>query len=81
MPDEIPQGHGSPLVDTMEQATLFAMQHKLQGPLNLELMKADNPQGSAAVSQSHHASMIRNEYQKLSQVHQQGAAAEYQISK
>eukprot|EP00973_Karenia_brevis_P006496 884709-Karenia_brevis.AAC.1 len=75
MPDGIPQGHGSPLVDTMEQAAVYAMQHKLQGPLQLELMKADNPQGNAAVSQSHHASMIRKEYQRLCQVHQQGAAA------
>eukprot|EP00973_Karenia_brevis_P054789 7616338-Karenia_brevis.AAC.1 len=49
--------------------------------MKLQLMQPDNPQGNAAVSQSHHAGMIKKQYQKLSQLHQQGAAAEYQIQK
>eukprot|EP00973_Karenia_brevis_P082438 11426426-Karenia_brevis.AAC.1 len=44
-------------------------------------MQPDNPQGSAAVVQSQHAAMIKKEYQKRDQLHQQGAAAEYQIQK
>eukprot|EP00973_Karenia_brevis_P010000 1351313-Karenia_brevis.AAC.1 len=81
MPEGSPQGYGSPLVETMEQATVLAMQHKLQGPSKLQLMQPNSPQGNAAVSQSHHVSVIRKEYLKFCQVHQHGAAAEYQIQK
>eukprot|EP00973_Karenia_brevis_P058414 8134366-Karenia_brevis.AAC.2 len=48
MPEHCPQGHGSPLVETMEQATVFALQEKLRGPMKLELVQPDNPQGSSS---------------------------------
>eukprot|EP00973_Karenia_brevis_P081889 11353903-Karenia_brevis.AAC.1 len=74
MPEGSPQGLGSPLVETMQQACRFAMKGKLEQPAQIEVITLDNPQANAAVSRSHHASLIKREYDRLSLEHQQGAA-------
>eukprot|EP00973_Karenia_brevis_P044953 6225179-Karenia_brevis.AAC.1 len=65
----------------MQQASMFAMKGKLEQPARIEVISLDNPQANAAVRHSHHASMIKREYDRLSLEHQQGAAIEYQIHK
>eukprot|EP00973_Karenia_brevis_P058641 8167676-Karenia_brevis.AAC.1 len=65
----------------MQQARMFAMKGKPEQPAQIEVITLDNPLANAAVSRSHHASLIKREYDRFSLAHQQGAAIEYQIHK
>eukprot|EP00973_Karenia_brevis_P040847 5652169-Karenia_brevis.AAC.1 len=55
MPEDSPQGLGSPLVETTQQASMFAMKDKLEQPPKIDIITPDNPQAHAAVSCTHHA--------------------------
>eukprot|EP00973_Karenia_brevis_P028592 3941326-Karenia_brevis.AAC.1 len=79
-PPSSPQGHGSPLVDTMHQASLYAMKDKLGIMPQLNLVAQDTTTNMAMVS-SRTAKLIQREYSQLRQAHQHGAATEFQIQK
>eukprot|EP00973_Karenia_brevis_P057522 7999881-Karenia_brevis.AAC.1 len=43
-----PQGLSSPFVETMQQASMFAMKDMLEQPPKIEIITPDNPQANAA---------------------------------
>eukprot|EP00973_Karenia_brevis_P007811 1059135-Karenia_brevis.AAC.1 len=69
MPENSPQGHGSPLVGTMAQASLYAMKNKLEHMAKLEMVTQD-PKTNAAVVSSSTARLIQMEYDTLGQARQ-----------
>eukprot|EP00973_Karenia_brevis_P024139 3332105-Karenia_brevis.AAC.1 len=80
LPENSPQGHGSPMVDTMHQASLYAMKDKLESMALLDLVAQDPKTNKALVSTST-AKLIHRECYQLRQAHQNGAATEFQIQK
>eukprot|EP00973_Karenia_brevis_P046264 6414237-Karenia_brevis.AAC.1 len=64
----------------MAQASLFAMQHKLEWMAGLDMQVSDPVTNSALISTST-ALLIQKEFEVIRQAHLNGAATEFQIQK
>eukprot|EP00973_Karenia_brevis_P057850 8053171-Karenia_brevis.AAC.1 len=80
LPQGSPQGLGSPMVETLAQASLFAMQHQMEWLPALD-MQASDEETFKAMSSTSTGRMVQKEFDIIRMAHLPGAATEFQNQK